>query len=157
MQHRTKLVGGIAAAVLAISGVGAGVAAAETQPAPQPSADQQQAQNQDQKPQPGKKKHRSPLAKVSHGELTMEGKKHRVVDIQRGAVTAVNTSSITVRSSDGFTKSYAVNDKTKVRAVPGKKPEKITDVHTGDEVGIRADKAGNTSTATLIADRGAGK
>ncbi|WP_020496572.1 hypothetical protein [Sciscionella marina] len=156
MQHRTKLVGGIAAAVLAVSGIGAGVAAADTQPAaPQPSADQKQ--QPDHKPQPGKHKHRSPLARVSHGELTMNGKKHRVIDIQHGAVTAVNASSITVRSSDGYTKSYAVNDKTKVRAVPGKKPEKITDVHTGDKVGLRADKAGDTVTATAIADRGAGK
>lgn len=53
---------------------------------------------------------------VLHGELTVQGAGGpTVVAVQRGKVTAASASSLTVRSSDGFTATYAVSSTTSVR------------------------------------------
>lgn len=150
-MRRTKTLIGAVVAVLALSGVGAGVAVAETQEsAPAPNA------NQDQQ-HPGKHPHKRLLGRVEHGELTLGGKQHRVKDIQRGKVAAVQSGSVTVRSKDGFTAKYTVDDKTKVRDVQDKRPEKVTDVHSGDRVRVVATKQDDQATANRINDRGPSK
>jgi len=50
-------------------------------------------------------------SRVEHGEVTIKGKDDKpvVVDIQRGQVTAVSPTSISLKSEDGFTATYTVN------------------------------------------------
>jgi len=91
---------------------------------------------------------RALLGRVEHGELTVRGRVGDVtVDLQRGSVTSVSPTSITLRSLDGYTHSYGVNDKTKVRV--GRKLGSISGVHTGDMVLLVA----TGGDALRIADR----
>lgn len=91
-----------------------------------------------------------------HGEAVVKTKDGKFVTVytQRGAVTAVSSTSITVKSADGYTATYAVNADTKV----GKdhKPAKIGDIKLGDMVGVVATKSGDTKTAKGVraGDRG---
>lgn len=153
LQHRTKLIGAVTAGVLAVSGVGAGVATAATDGGSQHNSPQQST-SQKTRQADAHHKHHGLLAHLQHGELTMGTKKTRVVDLQRGAVAAVGPSSITVRSKDGYTHAYTVDAQTKVRNRQQHETEKISDVHTGDRVFVRATKNGDTTTAKVIADRG---
>jgi hypothetical protein len=97
------------------------------------------------------KHHRTLLARVAHGEVTLDGKQHRVVDVQRGQVQSVSPTSVSVKSDDGFTASYTVGSDTKVRK--DGKASAIGDVHNGDKVVIVATKANGANTANRIADR----
>jgi len=74
---------------------------------------------------------------VLHGSLTVDtGEGTAQVDVQRGELTAASATSITVRSTDGYTATYRLGDATTVRrdrdaAEPG-------DLATGDTVMVRA-------------------
>jgi hypothetical protein len=56
------------------------------------------------------------LGSVQHGEFTVTGSdgKAVVMTVQRGAVTAASATSVSVRSTDGFSQTYAVNASTRV-------------------------------------------
>jgi hypothetical protein len=70
------------------------------------------------------------------------------VDIQNGKVTSVSQSSITLKSSDGFTKTYAVTGSTTVDA----QRNGIGSVKVGDQVWVTATPSGGTVTATRVMD-----
>lgn len=86
-----------------------------------------------------------------HGEYTTNkpGGGYQTIDIQQGQVTAVSTGSITVKSDDGFTKSYTVTASTLVDA----QRDGIGSVKVGDDVSVRATVGDGTATATDITDR----
>ena len=96
--------------------------------------------------------HKAGLAsRAEHGELTVRaGKGTQVVDVQRGQVTAVSATSVTVRSKDGFSATYVVGSSSKVRAA--KKAASISAVKTGDRVGVVAVRSGNVVTVRRLAD-----
>jgi len=143
-RTRTALITGTAVVALVVSG---GVAyAVSSTPTSSPTAASSPAPAAK-----AKAKHRSLLGHVAHGEVTLNGKNHKVVDVQRGEVQAVSATSISVKSDDGFTATYTINSDTKVRK--GGKQAAIGDVHTGDKVGIVATKADGTSTATRVAEK----
>jgi hypothetical protein len=85
-----------------------------------------------------------------HGQVVLAkpGGGYQTVDIQRGKVTAVSTSSITVRSGDGFTASYAVAASTIVDA----QRDGIGSVKVGNQVSVFASVSGSKATATSITD-----
>lgn len=58
------------------------------------------------------------LGDVQHGEFTTQDStgKAVVMTVQRGTVTAASATSVTVRSADGFSATYAVDDSTRGRA-----------------------------------------
>jgi hypothetical protein len=87
---------------------------------------------------------------ILHGEvvLSKEGGGTQTVLVQRGAVTEVSATGVTVRSSDGFTTAYAVNGDTKVRA----DKDEIASVAKDEEVLVVAPKSGDRTTATLLVD-----
>jgi hypothetical protein len=95
------------------------------------------------------------LGRIEHGEFTVRAKQRDVVlDVQRGQVTMVSPSSVTVDSVDGYTATYVVDTTTKVRK--NKASATIGDVQTGDWVSVLASKSdGATSTARRIVDAGA--
>lgn len=74
--------------------------------------------------------------RVMHGEFVVRGKDGKPVDLllQRGEVTAATTTSITLKSPDGFTATYPVGDKSRVR-VDGQKSS-IESVKVGNKAGV---------------------
>jgi hypothetical protein len=142
-SKRTVIGGVVIAALLATGG---GVAYAATSGSAAPSAPPASAHPQ-QRPA------RSLWSRVEHGEATMRVKQQdKLVDVQRGQVTAVSPNSVTVRSVDGYTATYTVNPQTKVRK--NKAAAAIDAVQTGDRIGVLATKAGSNDTATRIVDAG---
>ena len=153
-----------ALSTLALAGaVGVGVASADPTPGPSagssatsspsaPTTTPVPDQGAQKKADKAAKKGKRDLARRAlHGEVTLGGKKAKVVDFQRGTVKAVSDSSITVVSKDGFSATYVVDAKTKVRQA--KEKATIGDVQTGDKVRVVAVKSGSTLTATKVADR----
>ena len=155
-----------ALSTVALAGVvGIGVASADPSPTPTPSATATPTAGTNPSTKPGKtekagktgragktgKARHDLTQRALHGEVTLGGKKQRVVDFQRGTVSAVSASSITVLSTDSFSATYVVDAKTKVRHTREKAV--IGDVKTGDTVRVVALKNGSTLTATTIADR----
>src|SRR5579862_5045473 len=71
-----------------------------------------------------------------HGQFVVPkpGGGYQTIDTQRGTVTAVSASSVTVKSSDGYTKTYQVTSSTKVAARRGG----IGSVKTGQTVSVLA-------------------
>lgn len=146
-----------ALSTVALAGaIGVGVAAADPTPQPTPSATATPAPGTSPTAKPGqankpnKAKHNL-AQRALHGEVTLGGKKHRVIDFQRGTVAAVSASSITVKSTDDFSATYELDANTKVRHA--KEKASIGDVKTGDKVRVVALKDGSTLTARRIADR----
>ena len=72
-----------------------------------------------------------------HVEFSKDTKHGTVqIDLQRGVVTAVDGSSVTVKSTDGYTQSYTLTPKTHVRK--DKQKSQDSAVAVGDRIGIAA-------------------
>jgi len=85
-----------------------------------------------------------------HGQLVVAkpGGGYQTVDVQTGQVTAVSTTSITLKSADGFTKSYVVTSSTLVDA----QRDGIGSVKIGNQATMLATVSGSIATATSIND-----
>jgi len=88
---------------------------------------------------------------VLHGQFVVAkpGGGDQTVDVQNGQVTAVNSTSITLKSSDGFTKTYVVASSTLVDA----QRDGIGSVKVGNQASVQATVSGSTATAVSIMDR----
>ena len=92
------------------------------------------------------------LNRLEHGELTLRTRQgDRTVDLQRGVVSAVSPTSISVTSPDSFAGTYSVDATTKVRTRNGL--VSISAVHTGDQVFVVA----SAGKALRILDRHRGQ
>ncbi|HET7014561.1 MAG TPA: hypothetical protein VFI65_11655 [Streptosporangiaceae bacterium] len=85
-----------------------------------------------------------------HGQFVVakSGGGYQTVDVQRGKVTAVSSTSLTVKSTDGFTATYAVSSSTIVDA----QRDGIGSVKSGNQVYVSATVSGSRATATSIFD-----
>jgi len=85
-----------------------------------------------------------------HGQFVVpkSGGGYQTIDTQRGSVTAVSTNSVTVKSADGFTKTYQVSSSTNV----GAQRDGIGSVKTGHQVAVTATDRGGTAAAVSILD-----
>jgi hypothetical protein len=85
-----------------------------------------------------------------HGQFVVprSGGGYQTIDTQRGSVTAVSATSITVKSADGFVKTYQVVTSTNVDA----RRNGISTVRTGHQVAVTATDGGSTATAVSILD-----
>jgi hypothetical protein len=90
-----------------------------------------------------------------HGEFVVPNGSSgfRTIVVQRGEVTAVSATQITVHSKDGFTTTYAVTADTLVNAAR----DGIATIKKGATVNVAATKAGNKITAVHIGDQSARK
>jgi hypothetical protein len=90
-----------------------------------------------------------PLGAI-HGQFVTAkpGGGYQTLDTQRGKVTAVSSGSITVKSSDGYTKTYQVTGSTSVNA----KRAGIGSVTTGETVFVLATVTGSSATASRVID-----
>jgi hypothetical protein len=85
-----------------------------------------------------------------HGQFVVpkSGGGYQTIDTQRGSVTAVSATSITVKSADGFVKTYQVASSTNVDA----QRDGISTIKTGHQVAVTATVSGSTATAVSILD-----
>ena len=85
-----------------------------------------------------------------HGQFTIVAPSggYESLDTQLGKVSAVSSSSITVKSADGFTATYSVDTTTLVNA--GR--DGIADVKTGDTVHVVAVASGGKASAVEVID-----
>ena len=85
-----------------------------------------------------------------HGQLTVpkSGGGYQTVDVQSGTVSSVSPTSITVKSADGFTATYAVTSSTEVNA----ESAGIGSVKSGDTVFVMATTSGSSATASDVTD-----
>jgi hypothetical protein len=82
--------------------------------------------------------------RVVHGEVVLQTKKGFVTAvIARGTVTAIDGDSMTVKSPDGVTSNFSIDQKTRARS-DGKKIA-ISAIHVGDKVGVLGVKAGSAA------------
>ncbi|WP_322759136.1 DUF5666 domain-containing protein [Frankia sp. Cr2] len=86
-----------------------------------------------------------------HGEFvarTADG--FKTFATQRGTVTAVSSSSLTVRSDDGYVGSYSVTDNTVVRQNKNKTDISAVKVGAKVRVGARVDGQSRTALRVII-------
>jgi hypothetical protein len=84
-----------------------------------------------------------------HGEVTVQGRKGvRTIAAQRGTVTAVTATAVTVKSADGFTATWTFGDKLRVRQ--DRRDAERSAVRAGVEVAVAGTRDGDTRTARLI-------
>ena len=94
------------------------------------------------------------LRRVLHGELTIAGADGpTTVNLQRGKVTASSATSLTVRSTDGFTTTYAVGASTTVRR--DRQSVTADKIAVGDLAFVRADGTTASSVRALSAEAAA--
>jgi predicted RNA-binding protein with TRAM domain len=85
-----------------------------------------------------------------HGSFVTpkQGGGYQTVDTQRGTVTAVSSTQVTVKSEDGFTKSYLVTADTLVNA----QRDGIASIKTGDTVLVTGIESGSEVKAVSVID-----
>ncbi|WFE37464.1 hypothetical protein [Micromonospora sp. WMMD998] len=85
-----------------------------------------------------------------HGEVVVQTKENgtKTVAVQRGAVTAIDATSVTVKSTDGFTMTWTFDEK--LRVVEHRATIRSTDVKVGTTVGVAGTKEGDKGKARLI-------
>lgn len=111
---------------------------------PQPSAGQGQQGQRVRHP-----RLRYAFRNTLHAEAvvkTEEGTK--TVVAQRGSVTAVDATSVTVKSSDGFTLTWKISDSSRV--IVNRAKADLSAITVGTEVGVAGAKDGDTPTARLL-------
>jgi len=86
---------------------------------------------------------------VEHGEVVIDTKKGaQTVDVQRGTVTAITGTTVTVKSTDGFTWTWTFG--SPLRVVEHRDTIQPKDVAVGAKVGVAGIKQGSTPTANLV-------
>jgi hypothetical protein len=84
-----------------------------------------------------------------HGRFVRQsGTSYITEDVQQGTVTAVSATSLTVRSTDGYSETYVLTSSTRYG-----RDGKASDIAVGDKVMVRATVTGGTATATSVDER----
>jgi hypothetical protein len=153
-QKRWRLIGTVAAVAATTTAGGVAWAASNADPTPSPSASPSTPSQQQKPDQPGKggfgPRGEFGLGGALHGEFVVQkdGGGYQTVATQRGSVTAVSKDSITVKSDDGYSRTYKVDSDTLVNSAR----DGIASIKTGSTVNVSAVVADNTATATTIND-----
>ncbi len=86
---------------------------------------------------------------VLHGEVTVQTKDGtRTLVVQRGTVTAIDDTSVTVESTDGFTLTWTFGDT--LRVFERRSTIQPENVDVGAEIGVAGAKDGDENVARLI-------
>jgi hypothetical protein len=150
-----------AAAVLGLGAAGGAATVAFADPTPSPSASGSAAPKADRPDRPGKGlrglgRHgdgfgaRGIGGRGLHGEFVVKDADGKFVTrlSQQGKVTAVDSGSITLKSEDGFTKTYKLNGDTKINR--NHEEAKVADIKVGDNAAVVALKSGDDATAQRV-------
>jgi hypothetical protein len=87
-----------------------------------------------------------------HAEATVQTKAGvQTLVVQRGEITAVDDTSVTVKSADGFSLTWTFGDKIRIakRGAPGGQADRA-ELKVGVTVGAAGLREGSTTTARLI-------
>jgi hypothetical protein len=145
-NRKTIAAGAGAAGLLGLGLYLAVPAAANSAPSPSPSATSAAP-----KAHPGHGKRLAALRRVRgvHGEATVRTKDgFRLADWQRGKITGISGTTLTVRSADGATWTWTTNGDTRVRKDGGKST--VSALASGAQVFVLGERTGDTRTAKLI-------
>ncbi len=96
-----------------------------------------------------------PGSQPLHGTVVVEKRDggYQTLAAQRGTASDVSATSLTVRSTDGYTATYVVNGDTRIGAAPlGNSEGTIADIKDGADVAVVATVDGDTSTAVRVFD-----
>jgi hypothetical protein len=90
------------------------------------------------------------LGDVLHGDVTVKQEDGSVAQarIQRGTLTAIDGSTLTVESEDGYTSRWTINDDTEIRRE--RSEATVTDLVVGDVVTVRGPLSGDSATAKVV-------
>ncbi len=93
---------------------------------------------------------RSALGKnVEHGEVVVKTPTgDETVEVQRGTVTAINSTTVTVKSADGFSETWTFGNP--IHVIQHRTTVQPSDVTVGTDVGVAGKKSGSTLTANLL-------
>ncbi len=85
-----------------------------------------------------------------HGTVVVPkpGGGYQTVAFQNGKVTAVSSTSITLRSADGYSHTYQVTSSTMVNA----RRDGIGSIKAGNQVMVDATVSGSTASAVRVVD-----
>ena len=157
MKQLTKSIAAGVGTVALAGGISAGLAYADT-PSDEPTATPTSSSTETPTAKPSEKHdqkgdrkgfvRRHVLARALHGEVTLAGQKHSVIAFQRGGVSKVSRTSLTVKSNDGFVDTYVLTKDTKVRE-NGQKSE-VAEIDSSDRVLVVATKDGSTLNARRV-------
>jgi hypothetical protein len=163
MMELPKIIFAGVSTVALAGGIGAGLAYADTpsdeptsnptttatsSPAETPAAEPSGRRAQNGFRKPLVRRQLRFIARSLHGEVTLAGEEHRVIAFQRGAVTKVNRTSVTVKSNDGFVETYVLSDGTNVRENGDQ--AKLSDIDPSDRVLVVATKDDSTLNARRV-------
>jgi hypothetical protein len=85
-----------------------------------------------------------------HGEVAVQTKDGvKTIVVQRGSVTSVSGTSVTVKSTDGYALTWTLAADAAV--VQNKKKVGITALKAGEQIGVAGTKDGSADDARLIA------
>jgi hypothetical protein len=86
---------------------------------------------------------------VEHGQVTVETKNgDRTFVVQRGVITALNSTGMTVKSTDGFTLTWTFDPS--MRVIEHRTTVQPSDVKAGETVGVAGLLDGSQNDAKLI-------
>lgn len=153
-DKRWRVAGTVAAVVVttAAGGVAWATTSADT-PSPSPSASPSApatANTTDPRPGKGPRGELGRFGGALHGEFVVEkeGGGYQTVATQKGEVTAVSEDSLTVKSADGYSRTYTLTEDTLVNAAR----DGIDDVKTGNTVHVSAIVVDGKATASSVSD-----
>jgi VCBS repeat-containing protein len=155
-DKRWRVVGTVAAVAATTTAGGVAWATTNADPTPSPSAAASpSAPNSADPGKPGgpagKGRHGAfGIGGALHGEFTVEkdGGGYQTVATQNGEVTAVSKDSITVKSADGYSRTYTVTADTLVNATR----DGISSIKNGNTVSVQATVADGKATAARVSD-----
>ncbi|MEU0547277.1 hypothetical protein [Micromonospora sp. NPDC005979] len=124
--------------------------AAPATPAPSPTAAEKGKQKRGEEL---RKRHQARVLlrkNTLHGEAVVQTKENgtQTVAVQRGAVTAVDGDSMTVKSTDGFTMTWTFGED--LRVVEKRSTVQPSEVKVGTTVGVAGTKEGDKGVARLV-------
>lgn len=158
-DSRWRMAGTVAAVVVttAAGGVAWATTSVGTADTPSPSASPSASPStpaDPAKPEAGKGLHGhrgiGMMGGALHGEFVTEkdGGGYQTVATQRGEVTEVSKESLTVKSEDGYSRTYTLTEDTLVNAAR----DGIDDVKKGNTVMVLATVTDGKATATSVSD-----
>ena len=156
-QKRWRLLGTVAAVAVTTTAGGVAWATSNADPTPSASPSSPATPGQQKPGEPGGPgkggfgpRGEFGLGGALHGEFVVpkDGGGYQTVATQRGEVTAVSKDSITLKSADGYSRTYTLTEDTLVNAAR----DGIDDVKTGNTVTVTAVVTDGKATASSVND-----
>ncbi|HEY1484810.1 MAG TPA: hypothetical protein VGF84_01825 [Micromonosporaceae bacterium] len=86
---------------------------------------------------------------VEHGQVTVQTKTgDKTIDVQRGTITAMTSSTMTVKSTDGYTLTWTTTGPMTV--IQHRTSIQPGELKVGDAVGVAGTQSGATALAKLV-------